>query len=38
MTQLTALIDFIRNITYSNLNGITQEEFTKKCNEVINAG
>ena len=38
LTQLTALIDFIRNITYSNLNGITQEEFTKKCNEVINAG
>ena len=37
MAQLVALIDFVKNITYSNLNGITKEEFVKNCNNVINS-
>ena len=38
LAQLIALCDFVKNINYKNLNGITQEEFTKNCNEVIYAG
>ena len=37
-TQLVALITFIKNIDYKKLNGITEEEYNKKCNEVINVG
>ena len=38
LAQLIALCDFVKNINYKNLNGITQEEFTKNCNKVIYAG
>ena len=37
-TQLVALISFIKNLKYYNLIGITEEEFIKNCNDVINAG
>ena len=38
LAQLIALCDFVKNINYKNLNLVTQEEFTKNCNEVIYAG
>ena len=38
LTQLIAFLEFIKNINYKNLNEITQEEFIKNCNKVINAG
>ena len=34
LTQLIASCDFIINIKYNNLNDITKEEFTKKCNSA----
>ena len=34
LTQLIASCDFIINIKYNNLNDITKEEFTRKCNNA----
>ena len=34
LTQLIASCDFIINIKYNNLNDITKEEFTRKCNSA----
>ena len=35
LTQLIALCEFVKNITYQNLNEISEEEFIKNCNKVI---
>ena len=34
LMQLIALCEFIINLTYQNLHGVTKEEFTKKCNSA----
>ena len=31
LTQLIAACDFIINLRYDNLNGVTKEEFNRKC-------
>ena len=31
LTQLIATCDFIINLNYDNLNGVTKEEFLRKC-------
>ena len=36
LTQLLSSCDFIANIKYSSLIGVTSEEFVKKCNEATN--
>ena len=38
LAQMIALCDYIKNIKYNNLIGISQEEFTSNCNSLINAG
>ena len=38
LAQLIALCDFVKNISYKNLNGVGQEEFLKNCSEVMYAG
>ena len=35
LTQLIALCEFVKNISYQNLNEISEEEFIKNCNKVI---
>ena len=37
LTQMIALCDYIKNIKYNNLIGISQEEFINNCNEVISS-
>ena len=34
LIQLIALCDFIINLKYENVHGVTEEEFTKKCNSA----
>ena len=34
LEQLTAVIDFIINLKYNNLWGVTQEEFSKECKKI----
>ena len=34
LIQLIALCDFIINLNYENMQGVTKEEFTKKCNSA----
>ena len=34
LIQLIALCDFIINLNYKNMHGVTKEEFTKKCNSA----
>ena len=36
LTQLLGICDFIARIRYSELIGVTQEEFIRKCNEATN--
>ena len=38
LAQLFVVCNFIMNIKYDDLYGITIEEFTKNCNEAINPG
>ena len=38
LEQLIALCEFVKKINYKNLYDISQEEYIKNCNEVINAG
>ena len=35
LVQLNSAAEFIKNISYKDLFGITQEEFTNNCNNVI---
>ena len=37
LTQLVALCEFVKNINYQNLNGISEEEYIRNCNKVIYA-
>ena len=36
LDQLTAVGDFIKDVKYDNLNGVTLEEFNKECNKTNN--
>ena len=36
LTQLMSICDFIANIKYNSLIGVTMEEFVKKCNDATN--
>ena len=38
LIQLIAVCSFFKNISYKNYNDISEEEFNKNCNEVMNAG
>ena len=34
LTQISGICEHVMNLTYNQLNGITKEEFDKKCNEA----
>ena len=38
LIQLIAVCSFFKNISYKNYNDISEEEFNKNCNQVMNAG
>jgi hypothetical protein len=35
VSQINVIREFIKNVSYENFNGITQEQFIKKCNDAI---
>ena len=35
VSQINVIGEFIKNVSYENFNGITQEQFIKKCNDAI---
>ena len=36
VSQINVIGEFIKNVSYEQFNGITQSQFIKKCNDVIN--
>ena len=36
LVQLISSCAFFKNITYQNLTGVSEEEYNKNCNDVIN--
>ena len=38
LIQLIAVCDFIKDIKYKNINGVSEDEYNQKCKEAINKG
>ena len=34
LTQLSGICEHVVNLTYKQLNGVTEKEFNEKCNEA----
>ena len=35
LAQLNSVVELIKNVSYENLSGITQEEFKNNCNNIF---